>query len=208
LKFYIDEGVFIPRPETEVLAEYCIDVLRTRSWNSLRVLELCVGSGALSITLTKHAPACTIVATDCDDRALLLAGKNALLHGVAERITLLRGDLFGALTGDFADARFDLIVANPPYIAGNELEGLPPDVRREPRTALDGGKDGLKFYRDILRECGKFLHDQGTIAFECGDTQHTAICEMIGSSGIFESPSVFPDLNGIYRFVSARRKNG
>ena len=208
LNFYAEPGVFIPRPETEVLAEYCINLLRNSLRNSLRVLELCVGSGALAVTLTKHVPECTIIAVDCDSQALSLAGKNASLHGVAERITLLPGDLFGALSGVLTGVKFDLIVANPPYIAFKDLEALPREVQYEPRAALDGGADGLEFYRNIIRSGGSFLQRQGTIAFECGDAQHADVCGIIRESGIFESISTFPDLNGIHRFISAKLKNG
>ncbi|MCP4650230.1 MAG: peptide chain release factor N(5)-glutamine methyltransferase [PVC group bacterium] len=211
LKLAIDEGVFIPRPETEMLVERVINIINENFSRPVRILELCTGSGNIAVALTKNLADCTIVATDINRYALETARDNAENQGVAQRICFLQGDLFSALkineTGIPAET-FDIIIANPPYIVRQECSDLPPEVCCEPRNALDGGDDGLMFYRSILAGCAVYLRPSGFIAFECGDKQSAQIGELVQHNRVFECLELFSDLNGISRFVSARKVHG
>ncbi|MFH1093191.1 MAG: peptide chain release factor N(5)-glutamine methyltransferase [Candidatus Omnitrophota bacterium] len=206
LKLHVEEGVFIPRPETEVLVERIIELVQKNIRKPVRMLELCTGSGNISVALTKNLQYCKIMSSDISPQALVIARQNARRHGLDNRIEFVQGDLFSALSElkDLND-RFDIIIANPPYIAHQELKNLPQDVGHEPQNALDGGKDGLMFYKNIISGCTPYLKNGGYIAFEFGDEQRQSIEEIICNSQFFEKPFFFSDLNGIVRFVIARR---
>ncbi|MCG2712434.1 MAG: peptide chain release factor N(5)-glutamine methyltransferase [Candidatus Omnitrophica bacterium] len=209
LKLYVGKGVFIPRPETEVLVERIIELVQENIRKPVRILELCTGSGNISVALTKNLQYCKIISSDISPQALVIARQNAKMHGLQTRIEFAQGDLFSALS-EIKDGndRFDIIIANPPYIARQELKNLPQDVGHEPRNALDGGEDGLMFYKKIISGVKPYLKNSGYIAFEFGDTQRQSIEEIICNSQLFENPFFFSDLNGIVRFVIVRRSCG
>ncbi len=179
LELMVDRRVLIPRPETELLAE--------RAWNyvlqsaisnpqSAIVLDLCTGSGCLAIAIAAKAPHSQVHASDISADALVVARENAGRHQVQERIQFYQGDCFAALPKDL---RFDLIVSNPPYIATAEVATLEPELRdHEPKNALDGGADGLDFYRRIAGEAKSFLADKGKLMLELGDGQAAAVGEI------------------------------
>jgi len=209
LKFFIEEGVFIPRPETEVLVEKVIDILKRMPTKLPYVLELCAGSGNISVALTKTLRYCRIMCSDINPKALALARRNAELHGVKRYIEFVKGDLFtGYELKSAPKNKFDLIVANPPYIARRDFDLLPSEVHYEPVNALNGGNDGLVFFNRIVSGCRPYLSCGGYIAFEFGDGQHRQIRKIINQSLLFEEPVFLPDLNGITRFVIARRTDG
>ncbi|MFH2137186.1 MAG: peptide chain release factor N(5)-glutamine methyltransferase [Candidatus Omnitrophota bacterium] len=209
LKLFVSKGVFIPRPETEVLVEKILSIIERDFNKQAAILEFCTGSGNISVALTKNAQGCTIIATDINPAALGIAQKNAIKHRVSDKISFLQGDLFSALKAErVSDQEFDIIVANPPYVARLDYDGLPEDVHQEPKPALDGGRDGLVFYRRIISGCAAYLKNGGFIAFEFGDNQKEAIAEIINQSGFFQQPEFFADLNDISRFVTARKKHG
>jgi release factor glutamine methyltransferase len=212
LKFNIRQGVFIPRPETEVLVDKLIGLARSHFPNSLKILELCTGSGNISVSLTKNIHYCTIMSSDINIKALELARENAQAHGVSAQIEFIQSDLFESLDNNQADPaeskRFDMIIANPPYVSKSEMIKLPADVRNEPQEALFGGNDGLDFYRKIINRAGSYLNNRGYIGFEFGDTQAKSIEQILQASQLFEQPEFFADLNGIYRFVITRRIHG
>ncbi len=179
LEFKVDLRVLIPRPETEVVVE---TALRLLSQSAIRnpqsaILDIGTGSGCIAIVLAKELPQAEVWATDVSADALAVAGENARHHGVAERIRFLQGDLFSPLAGK--EDGFDLIVANPPYIARPELAALQPEVRDwEPLAALDGGPDGLDFYRHLLHEGPTYLRTGGWLVMEIGHGQGTAVLRL------------------------------
>ena len=135
-----------------------------------------------------------------------MARKNAKICGVDEKIKFIQSDLFSVFSAeDDFKKKFDIIIANPPYIVHRELKNLPKDVSYEPENALDGGVDGLMFYRKIIEGCRPYLKESGYIAFEFGDEQRQSIDEIICGSKLFKKPIFFADLNGIFRFVIAER---
>ncbi|HEY4416294.1 MAG TPA: peptide chain release factor N(5)-glutamine methyltransferase [Verrucomicrobiae bacterium] len=167
----VNRDVLVPRPETELLAELGWQFLSTRNAQPLTALDFCTGSGCIAIALAAKCPAAKITATDISAAALTLARTNATKNGVAERIEFLSGDGLGALA-DVSARGFDLIVTNPPYIASAEIMTLDPEVRDfDPRLALDGGADGLDFYRKLAKEAKRFLQPSGKIMLEFGDGQ-------------------------------------
>jgi len=175
----VNRHVLIPRPETEQLAELGWQFLSTINHQPSTCLDFCTGSGCLAIAIAAKCPSAKIVATDISAEALVLAKENAARNNVAEKIEFLQGDGFAALA---AGAQFDLIVSNPPYIPSAEIETLEPEVRDfDPRLALDGGADGLNFYRLLAAEAKSLLKPAGKIMVEFGDGQADAIKKIFES---------------------------
>lgn len=200
----VNRHVLVPRPETELLAEAGWQFLATRPPESVTALDLCTGSGCIAIALAAKCPPAKVVATDISAEALTLARQNANGNGVAERIEFLAGDGFAALA-TAATRAFDLIASNPPYIPSAEIAALDPEVRDfDPRLALDGGDDGLVFYRRLAAGAAEFLKPAGKIMVEFGDGQADAI------KNIFESEkwiveAVREDYSHRARILVARR---
>ncbi len=208
-EFFSERGVFIGRPETEILVEKIIALAASRFAGTFRILEIGVGSGNISVALTKNLPGCKILATDLNVKALNLARKNAERYGVEARIELCRGDIWPQLTEQSGvSEKFDIIVSNPPYITKKGMEDLPQEVKAEPAGALYGGPDGLDFYRRIISGCGVYLNSPGWIAFEFGDFQQPEMEKILRGSGNFREINFFADLNGIIRFVIAEFHHG
>lgn len=195
LDFFVDGRVLIPRQETETLCELGIAFLRKLSLP--RALDLCTGSGAIAVTLRHECPNADVTATDLSEDALAVARLNAERNGA--RVRFARGDLFAPLCGE----RFDCILSNPPYIPRGECDSLQPEVLREPRMALDGGGDGLDFYRRIASEAGAHLNPEGMLAVEVGDGQADAVAALF-TAATFTDVRVHNDLYGFARVVSAR----
>ena len=167
----VNRHALVPRPETELLAE---EGWKFLGENKTAALDFGTGTGCISIALATKCPNAKINATDVSADALTLAKQNAEQNKVAERIEFLQGDGFAALS---ADSKFDLIMSNPPYIPSAEIETLQPEVRDfDPRAALDGGADGLDFYRILAAKAKAFLKPDGKIMLEFGDGQAEAIC--------------------------------
>ncbi|MGA2801822.1 MAG: peptide chain release factor N(5)-glutamine methyltransferase [Verrucomicrobiota bacterium] len=190
LEIAVNPHALVPRPETELLAESGWQFLQGRAgspqpaaarsenapYQDLPVLDFGTGSGCIAIALAVKCPNAKIIATDISADALALAKQNAVRHNVTERIQFQQSDGFAALSGD---ARFDLIISNPPYIPSSEIITLQPEVRDfDPRVALDGGTDGLDFYRLIATQAAAFLKSDGKIMLEFGDGQADAIREI------------------------------
>jgi release factor glutamine methyltransferase len=169
----VSRHALIPRPETELLAELGWKFLVTRHSPLVTALDFGTGTGCIAIALAAKCPNAKITAVDVSAEALALAKQNALQNQVAERIEFLLGDGFAALKGK---PQFDLLISNPPYIASAEIETLDPEVKDfDPRGALDGGADGLDFYRRLAAEAKSFLKPDGKIMLEFGDGQADAI---------------------------------
>jgi release factor glutamine methyltransferase len=191
LEIHVNRHVLIPRPETELLAEQGWEFLkRCVGADNPRpsVLDFGTGSGCLAFALATHCPGARIWALDISPEALATARENAGRLGYAARVSFLQGDGFGAVP---ADLRFELILSNPPYIASGELELLQPEVRRyDPRAALDGGADGLDFYRRLASEAGRFLSPGGRLMMEFGDGQAEAIRGLFAEQNWIVEPTV------------------
>ncbi len=197
LEFAVDQRVLIPRPETETLCE-----LALRELGHIprpRVLDLCTGSGAIAVTLKKHCPQAEVTACDISEEALAVAKQNAILNDVDVRF--LQGDLLAPVAGE----QYDLLACNPPYIKSAECETLQPEVTREPRLALDGGVDGLAFYRRLATDAPTYLADSGWMIAEVGDRQAEQVAALLSDIKQFCTVNIHLDLFGIKRFVSARR---
>jgi release factor glutamine methyltransferase len=216
LDFIVDKNVFIPRPETEILVQTVLDTIREvhcrggsvenhmtprqcKPSRELRILDLGTGSGCIAIALTKNVANCKIFASDISDKALESAKKNASLNGVADSISFIKSDLFEDIEG-----KFDYIVSNPPYIARHEFKDLQKEVLMEPRLALDGGEDGLLYYRKIFNEASKYLNKGGYFFGEIGYGQREAIKNIIEKTGKFELIEVKEDQYSIDRVIKTR----
>lgn len=200
LEFEVSRAALIPRPETELLAEHAVKFLSPLP--APVVLDFGTGTGCLTVTLAVQCPSASLHALDISGDALALARQNAARHQVETRIAFHHGDGFAALPGD---ARFDLIVSNPPYIASGEIETLQPEVRDfDPRLALDGGADGLDFYRRLAAGAAAFLAPGGKVMLEFGDGQDDAITKIFSAQNwIVEA--VLADYSGRNRIFIARR---
>ena len=208
LDLAVNGDVLVPRPETEILAELGWQFLKNAAAKPgsapPSALDFGTGSGCIAIALAVQCPAARVSALDISPAALALARQNAAKHAVDSRIEFLAGDGFAALP---ANTRFDLIISNPPYIPAAEIATLDPEVRdHDPRPALDGGTDGLDFYRRLAREAAAFLRPGGHTMLEFGDGQETAVAAAFEvEKWIVES--VKPDYNGRPRILAAHREN-
>ena len=173
LKFQVNKDVLIPQPDTEILVEEVIEVLQ--NIQNPVVLDLCTGSGAIAISIAKYVQNVKIYAVDISKKALEMAKQNATLNGVTNNIKFIESNLFDKIK----DQKFDIIVSNPPYVQTNDIKKLPIDVQNEPHLALDGGKDGLDFYRKIAKEGYKYLNRQGYICLEIGYDQRNEVKKII-----------------------------
>lgn len=196
--FRVDARVLVPRPDTETLVE--VALTRTRHLSlSARTLDLCTGSGCVAITLSRERPTTRVLGADISPEALVVAAENALRLG-AVTLGLIRSDLFSAL--EAGRDRFDLITANPPYIAEHELATLQVDVRSfEPRLALVGGADGLALIRRIVAEAPRFLDAGGVLALEVGAGQAPDVCRLFAARG-FRDIDTRRDYGGHERVVA------
>ena len=202
LDFRVTKDVLVPRPDTETLIVDALEVLKPLA--QPRVLDIGTGSGCIAIALAVRCPQAIVTAVDLSEPALSIARENAEKHGVAERIQFLRGDLFAPLV----DAEpFDLIASNPPYIASAEIETLAPDVRlHEPRSALDGGSDGLDIIRRLTADAPRYLLPQGKLLIEISGEQADAVTQLLTANGSYDEIAVLKDLAKQPRVVRAVRK--
>ena len=192
--FMVDDRALIPRQDTEILGEQAL----LRAPETGRALDLCTGSGALAVVLSRALPGLHVTASDISPAALALARQNALLNGVS--VDFREGDLFAPVSGE----TFDLIVSNPPYIPSGDLSGLQEEVKREPRLALDGGPDGLSFYRQIAAQAPHHLTPGGFLLMEIGCDQAPAVTALLLDAG-FPAPEVIRDLAGRDRVIAAQK---
>lgn len=201
MDFYVDDKVLIPRPDTEVLVEEVLKV--AERINARKILDLCTGSGAIAISLAKYRENCQITAVDISQEALNVAKKNARKNGVDKQIVFCLSDLFE----DVSKEKYDIIVSNPPYIKKEIVKILDKEVQKEPRIALDGGKDGLDFYRKILHQSHQFLMSKGYLCLEIGYDQKTAIKALIEQEGKYQETYSKKDLCGKDRIFVTKRKD-
>jgi release factor glutamine methyltransferase len=200
--------VLIPRPETELLAEEAVKAVKSGNSDlsvcqianlQARILDLCTGSGCIALAIAKEFPGAEVIGTDISSKALHYAKKNASFNEITN-VTFRKGSLFGPLKrGEL----FDLITANPPYIISSEIPELQEEVKDwEPLNALDGGDDGLDFYREILSRAGAHIKPTGSLIMELGYDQASAVADIATQNG-FAVDSIIKDLSGIERIMHA-----
>ena len=177
MRFYVDENVLIPRQDTEILVEEVIKI--AKKINAKKILDLCTGSGAIAVALAKYIKNSEITAVDISKNALNIAKLNAKNNEVEEKITFIQSDLFKNVKKE----KYDIIVSNPPYIKKDILKKLDREVQKEPEIALDGGYDGLDFYRKIINMVDEYLKFHGYLCFEIGYDQKEEVEELIKEQG-------------------------
>lgn len=204
LEFKVDSRAIIPRPETEVLVEQTINTVQDLNLKIENVLDIGTGSGNIAISIAKFLPDAKILAVDISQNALNLAKENSSLNKTDESIEFLKANILEKdfLTGNHHT--FDLIISNPPYIKSGELSNLPKDVQKEPRIALDGGPDGLKFYRAIIKKAQNLLKKESLLAFEIGYNQTKEITSLLQENK-FEVYKIIKDYSDFERVIIARQ---
>ena len=202
LPFHTSPDALIPRPETETLVEVVLKQLKNVT--NPRILDIGTGSGIIAITLGKTLTGSHVIATDISRKALHLASQNAHLNGVADHISFLQTDL---LTPFAKPESFHAILSNPPYIPSNAIDALQPEVRNcDPRLALDGGRDGLDFYRKIIPTSVPLLAPGGLLALEIGHDQADAVTQLLARQMGLTHITTHTDLGGYPRAVLAQRR--
>ncbi len=197
-EFYVGNGVLIPRPETEELVELCVDYIKNNDCKT--VFDLCTGSGCIGLSLAKKFPHINFYLFDLFDEALYYAEKN-LMSLKLDNVTIVKCDI--TKTFDSRLPQADVIVSNPPYIRTDEIKDLQAEVQKEPVTALDGGNDGLIFYRSVNSLWLSKLKTDGLIAVECGETQTEDIISIFSQNCDCKA---YKDLNNVDRFVVGTKK--
>lgn len=195
LDFFVNEDVLIPRADTECLVDLVLedyaDLAKQAGFSSLNILDLCTGSGCIGISVAKHLPYQELLLVDLSEKALAVAKKNAEKH-LGENVTLLQSDLLTGVQGK----KFSLLLSNPPYIVSRVIPGLEREVSEyEPKMALDGGEDGLVFYRRIAKEAKAVLLPGARLYLEIGYDQGESVKDIFQKEG-YEAVEVFPDLSG------------
>jgi len=200
----VSRGVLIPRPETEILVERALGFLSGLDTRQPRVLDVGTGSGAIALALASEMENLDIVALDASAQAAACARANAERLELSERVTVMQArfpDVFAQ-----TDARFDLIVSNPPYISSGDIDHLASDVRDyEPRPALDGGLDGLEMYRSWIPHCSALLDADAALMLEIGHDQGSAVSGLLEDSGCYADIECIPDYASLDRVVICRR---
>lgn len=200
LDFYVDENVLIPRPDTEILVEEILN--RVGKEESIAILDMCTGSGAIGISLAKYLPNAKVSMVDVSRKALEVATRNAKEIGVEKQVKLIHSNMFQ----EMIDRTFDVIVSNPPYIETETMLGLEQEVQQEPKMALDGGEDGLDFYRILAKTSTSFLKQDGMLALEIGYNQKESVIKLLEKNGNYKGIVCRQDLAGNDRVILAKRR--
>ena len=198
LNFLVTKDVLIPRPDTEILVEEVIR--KAENIPNPVILDLCTGSGAIAVSLAKYIKNVYICAVDISSKALEIAKYNAELNGVKNNIEFIESNLFDKIK----ERKFDIIVSNPPYIETETIKTLSKEVQSEPKIALDGGKDGLDFYRKIADSGSKYLNRQGYICLEIGYNQRIAVRQILENKKRYVNINCIKDLCGNDRVITAQ----
>ena len=179
LDFYVQEGVLIPRPDTEILVEEVIELAKDKG--KVNILDIGTGSGAITVSLAKYLENAKVTSVDISEIALEIGKKNAVSNNVDDRIEFIKSDLFSSID---KGKKFDIVVSNPPYIKREVIDTLDKQVKDfEPYNALEGGIDGLDFYRAITKEAKNFLRKGGTLAYEVGHDQSEDVSKLMEMDG-------------------------
>ena len=201
LELYVNQDVLIPRQDTEILVEEVINILHKNKAENIQILDMCTGSGAIAIALAKNVEKYVVDAVDISSGALEVVKKNIVKNKVEGRVNIINSDLFSKIS----NKKYDLIVSNPPYIESNVIEKLDKQVQKEPILALDGGEDGLDFYKKIINEAPSHLKSDGYLCFEIGYNQKNEVQNLLSSSGKYQNIYCKKDLCGNDRVVIAKK---
>lgn len=201
LNFFVDNNVLIPRQDTEILVEEIISIAQQNE--AKHILDLCTGSGAIAVSMAKYLENVNITAIDISKKALEIAKKNAKRNQVENKIEFIESNMFENL--DFK--KYDIIVSNPPYIEREEIKKLEKEVQNEPLIALDGGKDGLEFYREIIEKGYKYLNPNGYIGLEIGYNQKIKVEEIIKNNNMYINTYCKKDLYDNDRIIITQLKD-
>ena len=194
LDFFVDENVLIPQPDTEILVEEVLKISKLYN-KKINILDLCTGSGAIAVSLSKYIKDVNIIATDISENAIEIAEKNAIKNNAENKIKFVVSDMFKNI-----ENKFDIIVSNPPYIETKEIEKLSKEVKNEPIIALDGGNDGIKYYKIIADNYNKFLNIGGYLLLEMGYNQGESV------SKLFKNSEIKKDLSGNNRVILVKKE--
>lgn len=188
LNFYVDENVLIPQPDTEILVEEVIKSIDIME--NIEILDMCTGSGCIGISLAKNVENTKVTLVDISKEAIEIAKKNAIQNGVENKVTFIQSDMFENVKG-----KFDIIVSNPPYIKTDIIQTLDKQVQNEPHIALDGGEDGLDFYKMLINEAHKYLKKDGKIFLEIGYDQKQEVESLAKQSKHYKKIETIKDLS-------------
>ena len=219
-EFKVNSDCFIPRPETEILVEAAIKYAtravpseakpprrgQEQKSTSISILDIGTGSGCIAVSLAKALPDVEIIATDISRKAIALARHNAQLNNVADKIKFLNADLF--MSYELSAMDYDIILSNPPYIPLAEIKKLQPEISYEPSIALDGGLDGLDFYRKVSKHAPPYLKNGGYLIMEMGFGQKSSIENIFKRLEDLNILEVVKDYSNIDRIIIMRKKNG
>ena len=214
IRFTVNENVLIPRQDTETLVEEAINAIKATALGGRKaprggwqILDLCCGSGAIGVSICKLVRDAKVTASDISGKALSVAKENAHNAGVAKLMKLIEGDLFNPLQKGIGKTKFHMILSNPPYVRREVIPTLQREiVEHEPMMALDGGEDGLDFYRRIVTEAPDYLRPGGLLFLEIGHDQGVAVCALAEDTGRLDDIRIIRDLAGHNRVVSCRLK--
>lgn len=190
IEFNVNENVLIPQPDTEILVEKAIEIIQKSK--NVKVLDLCTGSGAIAISIAENCLNAEVYASDISKEALEVAKSN----DINKRVKFMQSDLFKSIT-----EKFDVIVSNPPYIKTQEIMLLSKEVQNEPHLALDGGEDGLYFYKKIIDKAPEFLKENGCLCLEIGEDQKEEVVTLLENNGKYQNIKVYKDLGDNYRVI-------
>lgn len=199
LSFFVDENVLIPQPDTEILVEEAIKYANQIKEN-VEILDMCTGSGCIGVALAKHVKNAKVTLVDISTKALEVAKKNAKENEVKEKVNFIQSDMFENIK-----SKFDVIVSNPPYIKTKVINELDLQVQNEPKLALDGGENGLKFYEILISEAPKYLKENGKIFLEIGYDQKKEVEELARNSKFYKEIETVKDLANNDRVIELKK---
>lgn len=201
LNFYVDGNVLIPQPDTEILVEEVIDICDKKNEGNIDILDICTGSGCIGTSISKYVKNANITMSDISEDALKIAKLNYEKNISNCNAEFIQSNMFEKII-----KKYDVIVSNPPYIESGIINSLPENVKNEPHIALDGGKDGLDFYRILIFEAAHYLNEYGHLCLEIGYNQKEDIIKLLKESKIYGEIYSKKDLAGNDRIIIARKK--
>lgn len=207
IRFKVSPAVLIPRPDTEILVEEALRLIDLEGWQEPKIVEVGTGCGAIAISIARSVFSAKVMATEVSWEAIALARENAIAQNVGSRICFVQGDMMSFVKLGM-EGIFDLIISNPPYIKTADIGTLQPEIREfEPRKAIDGGPEGLDFYKRLFGDASPWLRKGGWLIIEIGADQGTDVLRLTEQMGGFKHTRIVPDYSGRSRAVIAQ-KNG
>ena len=205
IQMYVNEKVLIPQPDTEILVQEVIKIIEQKNKNKeqkdMEILDMCTGSGCIAVAIATNVQNVNVMLADVSREALEIAKVNAQHANTTEKFKFIQTNMFENVEG-----KFDIIVSNPPYIETETINKLGIEVQNEPHLALDGGIDGLKFYKIISNNAFKYLNENGYLLLEIGYNQQNSVTQLLQDIGKYKNIETVKDLGGNYRVVIARKE--